>query len=490
MRILIKDGLILKLINDEQKLEKKDILIKDDKIEKIINNAEIKYNFDKIIHADGCMIIPGLINCHNHSYANLLKGIVENKPLEKWILESRLGESNRNLREVYISTLLGCIQMIKTGTTTVLDHFNIDDEKLRIALKAYEDVGMRAAIAIKISNRHYYQTLAKGSEIYPIKLKREINSYPLPAVQELIDICKNFIRNYNGRKGRISIIIGPSAPQRCSLELLEKAIELAEVENLALHTHLLETKTQAVTAYEQYGKSMVEFLKEIGFLKERTSLAHCVWLSDKDIEILSHSKASVVHNPVSNLMLGSGIAPILKILSSGINVGLGTDGPNCGGNQILFEAMRFAATLHKIKDFDSKNWITAMQVFRMVTSNGAKILLKENEIGEIKEGYKADIILLDLNAPNLSPLNNPINLLVYSENGSSVRDVIINGKVILENRKILTINENEVLGEAKEFRKKIKNKKMFKFYECQKPHVEKIYKRATNENIGFSRIIS
>jgi len=489
MKILIKEGLILRLENGEQKLEKKDILIKDSKIEKIINYKETKSGFDKIINANDCMIIPGLINCHNHSYANLLKGIVENRPLELWVLDTIYGESNRNLREVYISTLLGCIQMIKTGTTTVLDHFTANDERLRMALKAYEDVGMRSAIAIKIADRHYYQTLAMGSKIYPSKLRREINFHPLPTVQELIDMCKNIIRDYNGKKDRLSIIIGPSGPQRCSRQLLEKAIELAEVEKLALHTHLLETKTQAVTAYEQYGKSMVSFLNEIGFLTERTSLAHCVWVSDKDIDILAHSKTSVVHNPISNLMLGSGIAPIFKILSSGINIGLGTDGANCGGNQILFEAMRFAAILHNMKHFDSRNWITDKQVFKMATSNGAKIFLKEDEVGEIKEGYKADLVLLDLNTPNLSPLNNPINLLVYSENGSSVRDVIINGQVILENKKILTINENEVLGEAKEFRKKIKNEEMVKFYECQKPYVEKIYKRATNKNIGFSRMI-
>ena len=177
------------------------------------------------------------------------------------------------------------------------------------------------------------------------------------------------------------------------------------------------------------------------------------------------------------------------MLSSGINIGLGTDGAHCGGNQVLFEAMHFAAILHNIKYFDSRNWITAKQVFKMATSNGAKIVLKGDEIGEIKEGYRADVVLLDLNTPNLTPLNDAINLLVYSENGSSVRDVIINGKVILENRKILTINENEVLEETKEFRKKIKNEKMFKFYECQKPYVEKIYKRAINKDVDFSRVI-
>ena len=489
MKILIKDGFLLDGVEKSGKPKKAHIIIEGDKIGRITNKIEEKEKFSKIINARECLLIPGLINSHNHSYGNLLKGTTENIPLEVWKMDAIAGGANRSSREIYVSTLLGCIEMVKSGTTAVLDHLSLNEEGLRAALKAYEDIGMRAAIAPMFDDKPYYETLLYASEIFPEELISKANLIPKPSVSELITTCKNLIQDFNNKESRLSIMIGPSAPQRCSTKLLEKVIELAEEKDVGLHTHLLETKTQAVTSIEKYDKSLTKFLREIGFLQERTSLAHGVWLSDEDIEVVAGSGASIVHNPIPNLILGSGIAPILKFINSGINIALGTDGPNCGGNQILFEAMRFAATLHKVKSFDNGKWIKAEQVLKFATSGGAKVHLKENKIGKLKEGYKADIVLLDLNTSNLVPLNNPINLLVYSENGSSVRDVFVDGKMIVENRKVLNIDEIEVFKEARVAIKSImnKNRKLFKFFKRGKPYVNQVYKRATAKEIGFNR---
>jgi len=491
MKTLIKGGMVLKEKNGNYELEKNNIVIEKDKILEITKKLYDNKNINKIIDAKNCLIIPGLINSHNHSYANLLKGTTENLPLEIWMKYCLASGVKQTPREVYINTMLGSIQMLKTGTTAVLDQLALDEEGLKSTFKAYEDVGMRATVAPMIMDKHYFETLPNGQKIFPKKLQKNIRKQLLLTPNELIDICKKVIRDYNGKEGRLYVTVAPSGPHRCSEELLKKSIELAENEDVGIHTHLLETKTQAVTAYEMYGKSMTEFLNEIGFLQPRTSLAHAIWLSDREIEILADSGASVIHNPLSNLILGSGIAPILKFLKANINIGIGTDGVNCGGNQILFEAMRFAATIHKVKSFNFDTWITAEQVLNMAYSGGAKIFLKENEIARIEKGYKADIVILDTNSVSLTPINNVVNLLVYSENGSSVRDVIINGNLVVENKKLTRVNEDKILAEARENIKKLKPKiiELYNFYDIQGPYIDKIYEQAINKDIGFNRLI-
>jgi len=491
MNILIKNGELL--IDDNFKMNKpKHIIIEGDRINKITETLPFEAKFDQIIDAKDCMIIPGLINSHNHSYANLLKGTTENIPLEIWMMYAIAGGANRTPREIYICTLLGAIQMLKTGTTTVLDQLSLDEAGLRAVLQAYEDIGMRAAVAPMIANKRYYDTIPMGADIYPEELKQEMDANPLPSIHELISTCENLIHDFQGRGGRLNIIIGPSAPQRCSIKLLEEAIALAETKNVPLHTHLLESKAQAVIAYEKYGKSMTEFLDEVGFLQPRTSLAHSVWLTDGEIELVAQRGASVVHNPVSNLMLGSGVAPVLKYLDAGINVALGTDGANCGGSQNLFEAMSFAGTLHKIKDFDYTKWITAEDVYKMATSSGAKVFLQEDEIGSLKEGYKADLVILNKNTVSLSPMTSPKDLLVYSENGSSVRDVIISGQVIVERGSLKLIKEEDVIVEARELAEKIKakTKDVFAFFKKQEPFVNHIYREAVKKDLGINRLFN
>jgi len=248
MKILIRDGFLLDSLAESGEPKKAHLVIEGDKIERITNKIGEKEKFSKVINAQGCLLIPGLINSHNHSYGNLLKGTTENTPLEIWKMDAIAGGANRSSREIYISTLLGCIEMIKSGTTTVLDHLSLNEEGLRAALKAYEDIGMRAAVTPMFDDKPYYETLIYASEIFPEELKSKANLLPKPSVPELINTCKNLIRDFGNKESRLSIMLGPSAPQRCSTKLLEKVIELAEEKNVGLHTHLLETKTQAVTS--------------------------------------------------------------------------------------------------------------------------------------------------------------------------------------------------------------------------------------------------
>jgi 5-methylthioadenosine/S-adenosylhomocysteine deaminase len=258
---------------------------------------------------------------------------------------------------------------------------------------------------------------------------------------------------------RLRIILSPSGPQRCSAALLKQPGELSQQYHLPIHTHVLEMKTQAFTGEAFYGKTLVRYLKDLGLLSDRLTLIHAVWLTDEDIDLLGEFGCSIVHNPLSNLKLGSGVAPIRKLLNAGVNVALGTDGTCTSDTPDLFAAIQCTSLLHKIGTHNYDEWIAATEVLPMATINGAKSSLMAKEVGSLEIGKKADVILLSRQHWGFIPFNHPIRQIAYSATSEAVQAVLINGKVVMRDRQILTLDEaalkSEIIAASERFQRDV-----------------------------------
>lgn len=444
--LLIKNGWIITCDNSKNEFKQGNLIIQDGVIREItMGEVSGQERFDKVIDAAGKFVMPGLINAHTHSYANMVKATTENIPLEIWMLYIMAQGKCMDPEDVYYNALLGSIEMIKTGTTSCVDHLAQSLEGLEAALQAYYDIGMRAALAPMISDKSYFETLPiKNSEI-PEEFKENTN----PSVESLMNTNITLLNKWHGKGERLGIMFGPSGPQRCSDELLIQCSKLAEEYDTGIHSHILETKIQADTALHLYGKPMLIHLDELGCLNERWSLVHSVWLTREEAEIAAHRGAVIVHNPASNLILGSGIAPVNMYRNLGLTVALGTDGANCGGNLNMFEAIKLAAMMHKFSEANPEKWVTAKEALKMATLNGAKVSLQDKKIGSLEVGKRADVVILNPEkSPALLPIQKPIWQIVYAESGAAVETVLIQGKVVLEDGKILTIDEKKVYNEV------------------------------------------
>jgi 5-methylthioadenosine/S-adenosylhomocysteine deaminase len=289
-------------------------------------------------------------------------------------------------------------------------------------------------------------------------------------------------RAWHGAAGRISIIPAPSGPQRCSDELLRAAAELSARYELPVHTHVLETKTQAVTGQVLYGRTLVEHLDEVGMLTPRFTMNHAIWLTEHDIELLAEHGCSITHNPLSNLKLGSGVCPVRRLLDAGVNVALGTDGTATSDTADMIEAIRTGSLLHKIGTHDSSRWLGAKDVFRLATQGGARSTGLGREIGAIEAGRKADVILLDREAWGFIPLNDPVRQLAFSITSEAVRTSIIGGRVVMHKRVITTIDEAAIKAEVVEAAERFRREclpVMWAGARRVEPYVRQVYERAT-----------
>lgn len=419
-RILIQNGLVLTMAKDDPIPTLDNILVEGNRIVQI---GDVCSTTDTIvINASGKVVLPGLINCHNHAYLSLLRGYCDDLRLFEWLSEKMWpAEDKMNGEDVYWGTMLGAAEMIKSGTTTFADMSFFMDE----VASAVRDSGIRAS-------------LCQGLLFHDDNIGRRINS------------TLKLFTNWRGKaNGRITTMVGPHAPQTCPPDKIRLTMELAKELDSAIHIHLAETTEEVEQISLQYGKSPTRYLADLGLFDNfHVLLAHAVHLSQDDISMLRNLKGGISHNPVSNQKLGCGIAPIVELIKEGINIALGTDGAASALTLDLFEEMKAAAWLQKNHYFDP-TVINAYQVLRMATINGAKALGLADEIGSIEVGKKADLIMIDIEKPHLYPHNDICALLAYSANGADVDTTIINGKIVMQNRKLLTIDEKLVLREAK-----------------------------------------
>lgn len=448
MKTLIENATIITMNSKKEIINEGYILINDGLIAEV-DSGHYAGN-DDVIRIDGksSIIVPGLINAHTHSYANLVKGTTENTPLELWMLYVMADGKNMTDEDYCVSASLGSLELLKSGTTTFLDHVGLDLPVFKKVAEHYKKIGIRVFLTPMFADLPYGKSLSEPIQLEGVGASSHGPSSKANAGwKDLIDMVEDIVRLREPEKN-IYVGVGPSGPHRVSDDLLVATMGLAEKYNLPWHTHLLESKSQLAAAYRIYGKSMVAHLEHLGILNKRVSFAHGVWVDEEDIELIRKREVSVVHNPYSNLYLGSGLAPILLLKEAGVNVAIGTDGTNCTGSQSMFESMKLASVLSNQFTTDYTRWLKAYDILHMATIGGAKVIGMEEHLGSLEPGKFADFILLDKNSTNFVPLNNLIWQLVYGQADRAIKCVYVKGKKVVENGKVITVDENSIYDEA------------------------------------------
>ncbi|WP_029150669.1 amidohydrolase family protein [Microbacterium indicum] len=434
-----------------------DIRIEDGRIVQIGADLEARAG-DEVIDASGMLITPGFVNAHTHSWEYLYKGRYDNLPLELWMLQSYpiLGAAPVSPDRIRLRSLMFAMESMKAGVTTLIDDVletpGQDADQLAAVVGAYADIGIRANVSGHVINRPFVDTLPFAADWLPDELVRDVRAMPMLTADEYLEFSRAAFDRHHGRAaGRIRYMLAPSGPQRCTDDLLAGATRLAERYDAEVHVHVLETKTQAVTGDELYGgRTLVQHLDEIGALSPRTTFAHGIWVTDEDIERIARAGVSVSHNAISNLKLGSGILPWRRYRDAGVNLGLGTDGCSSSDSPRLMDVMKTAALLHKVTEPDFERWPTVPEVLSAATIGGARSGVLDHAIGSLEVGKRADLVMFDTETLAFLPRGRLENHLVYSENGSSIARVMVDGVVTVENGRLTQIDEDAVIAAFRE----------------------------------------
>jgi 5-methylthioadenosine/S-adenosylhomocysteine deaminase len=410
-------------LQDKNKSIVKDggVAILKDTIVEIGNASDLtsKYPGAERLATNHGLIMPGLINTHTHAAMACFRGLADDLPLMQWLQEYIFPvEAKLTGDMVYQSTLLSLAEMIKSGTTSFCDMYLFAKDVARAA----DESGMRAWI---------------GEVLY---------DFPSPNYGELaagFDYVEELFVTYSGHP-LINITVDPHAVYTCSPDLLKNLKKMADDHDALYVIHLSETEEEVKGSQERYGASPVKHLENLGVLGDRVVADHCVMLTDEEIAVLAQKGVKVAHCPESNMKLASGIAPVPHMIAAGISVGLGTDGSASNNNVDMFGEMNTAAKLHKVNSLDPTS-MPAETVLEMATIGGARVLDAENEIGSLEPGKKADLIVLDMNQPHLTPLFNIPSHMVYAARGADVIHSVINGRLVMHNRKLLSLDEKAIM---------------------------------------------
>ena len=388
---------------------------------------------DETIDAGGGLVMPGLVNSHTHLPMILFRGLADDLPLDIWLNEHIFPAESAHINpeRVRWGTLLACAEMLLSGTTTCCDGYFYENT----VTEALQTSGMRAV-------------LAQG-----------VIDFPAPGVpdpKDNIKIPDAFIAKWQNPSSLISPSVFCHSAYTCSAETLKEAKALCVENGLLFQIHVAETQNECQQIRNAHQCTPIQYLDRLEILDENTLLIHCVWLTDEDVEIIAARKASISHNPESNAKLASGIAPIPEILRSGIPVGLGTDGCASNNNLDLFHEMDMVAKLHKAATFDPTT-MDARTVVEMATIGGARAIGLGTHSGSLEVGKQADVIIIDTRTPHLSPLYHPESHIVYAAKSSDVRDVVVDGRVLVRNRNILSLDVAEIMAKVREIARHIKS---------------------------------
>jgi 5-methylthioadenosine/S-adenosylhomocysteine deaminase len=421
--ILLENGTILTMDPENKMLGEGWLGINGDAIVAIGGPEDTKPSAGQAIDARGGVIMPGLINGHTHAAMSLFRGLADDLPLMEWLnhyifpVESRMDGAF-----VFTGTLLACAEMIMSGTTTFCDMYLFEDSVAGAAKTA----GMRAIV---------------GEVLY------DFDSPNYGSVDQGLTYTEELITKWKGDI-LVSVAVEPHSPFTCSPDLLSATNDLAQKYDVPLIIHLAETAHEIQEVKQRYGRRPVAHLESLGLLGPHLIADHCVHLQQDEIQLLAARGVKAIHNPESNMKLASGIAPIPEMLANGIAVGLGTDGCASNNNLDLFAEMDMAAKLHKVSTMDT-TVMDALTVLRMATIQGAVALGIDTVTGSLEVGKKADVIIVDMAKPHLTPMYNPYSHLVYAARGNDVSHVVINGRVVMEERRLLAIDLGAVLEQAR-----------------------------------------
>ena len=422
--ILIKNGYVLDVVNKE-KSGVKDIYIENEYIKEI--GEKLSKKADYVINAENKVVMPGLINTHNHSAMTLFRGYADDMNLKEW-LETKIWPAEDRLvgEDVYYGSLLAILEMLKSGTTFFNDMYFFTED----TVKAVKETGIRAML---------------GRCVMAVENDEDLR------VKEAIDIIEKYSKDTH-----IYTCIAPHAPYTCNEKAIEKCVEISKKYDIPYHIHLSETKSEVDNIKEKYGMSPVEYLNSKKVFEQRVILAHGVWFDDKDIEILKNIKGGISHNPISNCKLGSGIANVVKYIQNGLLVSIGTDGAGSTNTLDMFQEMKLTSLLQKVNHLKA-DIIDSYKVIQMATIDGAKVLGLEDKIGSIDEGKYADIIIVNADNMKFKPANDIFSNIVYVGTGDDVETTIVHGKVLMENKKVLNIDEEKIVKKCEEISKRIFN---------------------------------
>jgi 5-methylthioadenosine/S-adenosylhomocysteine deaminase len=448
-KLLIRGGQVYDHDGDVHHPPVADILIENDRIAAVGPRLATEDNLE-IIEASGRLVVPGLINAHYHSHDTLCRGLFEELPLEMWLLYTLPMGQNRSLEEVRARTLVGALESLRCGITTVQDMLGLtplNDRYTDTVLSAYREAGIRVVFSPMVWDvppiamvRHRDTLPQDGQEMLGV------TSLPM---REQLDYLEHQFKHRPAR-GTLHWAIAPFAPQRCTPKMLEALAELANKHDLSVYTHVYETKGQALIARELFGEydgSLISYLERAGMLGPRLNIVHSVWITRHEADRMAAADAGIVLNHLSNLKLKSGVAPVCDLRDSGVRLALGCD--NCSGSDVqsVFQAMKMFCLLAAVSEPEPGPGL-AHEVLRHATLGNARTAGLERELGAIRPGYKADLILIDLDDAAYLPYNSAARQLVYTESGRAVESVIVNGRIVMQDRKIKTIDEDALRREV------------------------------------------
>ena len=406
----------------------------------------------RVLDASGCFVTAGLINSHYHSGENFNPGLYENLPLDLWFVHSHQVTRTEppSPDVIYARTMLGAMLMLRSGTTACVDFLyeapEITLETLEPVVEAYRDAGLRATILMGVADRSFAESLPLSED----ERQEWADEAEAPSLDRILKIGRDAVERWHDPGGMIGIGWGPSAPQRCSPELIDETMGMARRMGLAWQTHVLETRTQVMTSRQQHeGASFVEDLHARGLLGPEAALVHTVWLTDRDIELMADTSTTAVHCLASNLRLGDGIARLPSMRDAGVRVALGTDGRGCDETLDMLELARLTATVHKARGGDHRDWPTAAQALSMATRDASVCTGHGERLGRIEPGCRADLLLLDGSSATFTPTNDVVRQLVFGGGPGDISAVIVDGETVVEDGRLTRVDEAAMLARAR-----------------------------------------
>ena len=442
--IIIKNAKTLEFQTNELSTKKSIVLIENGIIQKIGDDAKLETSSaTKVWDADGKIILPGFINTHCHLFQVFMRGLGKDLTFIKWMNNSvRLMMPNLDEEAIYLAAMVGCMESIRSGNTTLVDfmYAHVKPHYADYVLKAFDDCGIRGVLARGMTD----VDRLPGSPIRPSSYATAIDS--LAEVDRSREMYKNH--------PRISFALAPSVIWGMTADGLREIAEYSRANNIFVTMHILETVDDDQHSLEKYGKTTMRLLEDVGILDTDFLGVHAIRVSEDDLSLFKKYQTRISYNPLANMILGSGVAPIVELNKHGILVSLGTDGAASNDSQNLIEVMKAGALLQKVNNHDSAA-LSAREIFSMATDQGAACINMQDQIGSLVEGKKADLIALDLRKPNTTPCYDPIASLVYSGNSENIAMVMVEGEIIFDQGGFTRVNEADILKRAQQKAEKI-----------------------------------
>lgn len=490
--LLIRNGNLL-LSAEHENLLQADILIRDGVIVEVALgiSAEVE-----TLDVAGDIVIPGLINAHVHSPGNFMRGTLEGLPLEVFMLYEvpPLASGQEDPARVRLRTMIGAAEMLKLGITSVMDDaFFVPlttPEAIDAIAGAYDDIGIRATLALDQPIVVEYDKYPFLKDILPGSVLKTMDAAPRETAEGMLAHYDHLIRRWHGAgQGRIAAAVSCSAPQRATPDYLRALHDLSRTHDLPFFCHILETKLQRVLGIEKFGKSLIRYVAELGILDERMLVIHSIWVDEDDIAILGASGASVAHNPVCNLRLGSGVMPFRALRDAGVPISLGTDEAVSDDSHNLWGAIKTAGIVHAVTGGDYATWPKAEEILAAVWQGGNRAMRRPAPLGRIEVGAAADLAVLDASTAAFQPLHDIRRALVLCEGGRSVRHTIVDGVVVVRDGRLTRIDEAAMLDDLRRIEPDLRAEAVSLRAGAQElePYYREIVARAAATDVGFSR---